>query len=86
VNSVGSPGAFTEQALRAKMAELASIRSEIKSVQDQIVFVKTGRRVEKIRPTGSKVPGGVINVPVVGSVPALVIAGAAVVAVVLLRR
>jgi hypothetical protein len=87
---VGGAGAFTEEALQAKLAELAQVRSEIATVEAEIESVRTGRPVApKVAPGPGRIevpaappsrpslPGGTVELPVVGRVPTLVLVAVA---------
>lgn len=88
---LGQPSAFTEQALHAKMAELDKVRAEADAVEAEITALRTGRPV--VRPGAQaapapppEMPGGSVELPVVGRVPTLALVGAGLAALLFARK
>ncbi len=97
LRGLGQPSAFTEEALQAKLAELARVRMEIASTEAEIQAVRTGRpvrpsvapgpgRIQVTAPPAPALPGGSIELPLIGRVPTLAVAGAAAAALLFARR
>ena len=72
--NLGQPSSFTEASLQAKLAELASVRAEIVSTEAQIQSIRTGVPIQTAAAPAA-LPGGSVDLPVIGQVPTLAIAG-----------
>jgi hypothetical protein len=88
---LGQPSAFTEQALHAKMSELEKVRAEADAVQAEITAIRTGRPVQRASQAQATapapaMPGGSVDLPVVGRVPTLAVVGVGLAAVIFARR
>ncbi len=79
---LGQPNAFTEQALQSKTAQLVAVRAEADAVEAEIQAIRTGRPVaSRVQittgsPPETGLPGGSVDIPVIGRVPVLGLVGA----------
>ena len=90
---LGQATGFTEEALISLQAEVDQTRAEREYVEAQIQAVRTGRPMPSRRPivapghaappAASALPGGTVNIPILGNVPVLAVGAAA---LLLLRR
>jgi hypothetical protein len=88
-------GQFSEEALFALQSELQQVRAEADAVEAEITAIQTGRPVPRQAEPGVKarvnaafsyqLPGGTVNLPVVGEVPVLAI-GAGVLLLLKMRK
>ena len=97
---LGQTGAFTEGALQAKLAQLAAVRAEADVVEAELQAVRSGRAAPRRPqvadgpgriqvPAGApppELPGGYVDLPLIGRVPTLALVAGAVSAAMFWRK